>query len=191
MPFSSILETPRLTLGPARPGDADQLFINYCGDPACGTFLQRKPHARAAQTAAMLEKWSNAANAQQAATGAPFAGVIRERVADEAVGVFVVIPDAHKVEIHYGIAKRLWGRGLLTEAADAAVSFLRGMAGVERIWTVCDVDNDASRRVLEKLGFQREGLLRKWLKLPAYGNAARDCWVFSSVATDEAASKPC
>jgi len=175
MPFLTPLDSPRLTLRPTRDGDAEKLYTNYCGDPACCTFLQRQPHVDAAQTANMLAKWSDAAHVTP---DKGYAWVICERSNDEAVGLFVVIPDGHKVEIHYGIAQRLWGKGLVAEAASAAVSFLRSLPEVERIWTVCDVDNHGSRRVLEKIGFQQEGLLRKWLKLPAYGNAARDCWIF-------------
>jgi ribosomal-protein-alanine N-acetyltransferase len=177
--FLTSLDTPRLTLRPNRDGDAEQLYTNYCGDPACCTFLQRQLHADAIQTANMLAKWSDAAHVT---SDKGYAWVICERSIDEPVGLFVVIPDGHKVEIHYGIAQRLWGQGLMAEAAGAAVAFLRDVPGIERIWTVCDVDNHGSRRVLEKIGLRQEGLLRKWLKLPAYSYAARDCWVFGWVS---------
>lgn len=159
-----------------RAGDAATLFANYCGDPACSEFLQRGPHADPAQTGAMLERWCSE---NPTAPGGSFAWVIALRATNEPVGLFVVIADGHKVEIHYGIARRLWGQGLVAEAAQAALTGLWQRPGVERIWTVCDLDNPGSRRVLEKLGFQQEGILRKWLRLPAYGDAARDCLVFA------------
>lgn len=42
-----------------------------------------------------------------------------------------------------------------------------------------DVDNVGSIRVMEKAGFQREGLLRRWLVHPNTGNTPRDCIILS------------
>lgn len=33
-------------------------------------------------------------------------------------------------------------------------------------------------RVLESNGFKKEDLLRNWLVLPAFGNTARDCYIY-------------
>jgi ribosomal-protein-alanine N-acetyltransferase len=100
---------------------------------------------------------------------------------NQAIGVFVVIDDHHKLEIHYGVARRYWGMGIMTEAAQTALAALWQRAHVSRIWTVCDTQNHGSRRVLEKLGFTCEGRLRNWLALPAFGGAARDCWMYAAV----------
>jgi len=180
MTASIDLLTERLRLRAARPGDAAPLFANYCGDPACCQFLQRKPHADVRQTDAMLARWSDPAEID---LDGSWMWVIALRESDEPVGVFVVIRDGHKAEIHYGIAKTLWGQGLVAEAGQAAMTMLQQRPGLERIWTVCDVDNHGSRRILEKLGFQQEGILHKWLKLPAYDNAARDCLVFAALGS--------
>jgi ribosomal-protein-alanine N-acetyltransferase len=171
------LLTRRLRLRRAQPGDAPVLFKNYTGVENCSRFLQRHAHADVARTEAMLGNWCDAAWDQ---ASAPFSWVIATRDEDEPIGVFVVIPEAHKTEIHYGIGERFWGRGLAVEAGRAAVSALWRSAATQRIWTVCDLENTGSRRVLEKLGFQCEGTLRKWLMLPAFGDLARDCHVFSS-----------
>jgi ribosomal-protein-alanine N-acetyltransferase len=173
------LLTKRLRLRRARKGDAPVLFENYTGAENCSRFLQRHAHADVARTEAMLGKWSDTAWDQ---AGAPFSWVIATRDEDEPIGVFVVIPEGHKTEIHYGIGERFWGRGLIFEAAQAAVSALWRSPSTQRIWTVCDSENSGSRRVLEKLGFHCEGTLRKWLVLPAFGDVARDCYVFSNTS---------
>jgi RimJ/RimL family protein N-acetyltransferase len=49
------------------------------------------------------------------------------------------------------------------------------------VWAVTDVDNHASARVLEKIGMQREGLLRRWLVHPSLSPEPRDCWCFARV----------
>jgi ribosomal-protein-alanine N-acetyltransferase len=172
------LLTGRLHLRRARKGDAAALFENYTGSQTCSRFLQRGAHPDAAHTQAMLKKWCGAAWDQD--DDAPFAWVISTRAAAEAIGIFLVIPHAHKTEIHYGIGERFWGQGLVAEAGLAALSALWRNPATQRIWTVCDLENVGSRRVLEKLGLQCEGTLEKWLVLPAFGDEARDCLVFST-----------
>lgn len=63
----------------------------------------------------------------------------------------------------YGIGRAWWGRGLATEAARAAVDYAFRALGVDKVWARADPRNVASVKVLEKLGMQREGLLRKHL----------------------------
>jgi len=51
------------------------------------------------------------------------------------------------------LARAYWGRGLATEAGRAFVNFGFNELGLSRIVTAVEVGNDASVRVLEKLGF--------------------------------------
>jgi RimJ/RimL family protein N-acetyltransferase len=64
-------------------------------------------------------------------------------------------------EIGYGVARRLWGQGLATEAARLVIglSFER-FSELIRVRAKADARNIASIRVMEKLGMRREGLLR-------------------------------
>jgi RimJ/RimL family protein N-acetyltransferase len=68
--------------------------------------------------------------------------------------------------IGYVINPRCWGRGYATEAAREMLRFGFGELELHRIEATCDVLNAASARVLEKIGMQREGLLREhmWLR---------------------------
>lgn len=180
MPNRVELVTERLWLRRAKPGDAAVLFTNYTGDHNCSRFLQRRADPDVAKTQTTLDKWCDAYWDMD--DHAPFAWVISTRADDEAIGIFLVIPDKHKTEIHYGISERFWGQGLVAEAGRAALSALWRRPGTQRIWTVCDFENIGSRRVLEKLGMQCEGTLKKWLVLPAFGDEARDCHVFATTA---------
>ena len=45
----------------------------------------------------------------------------------------------------------------------------------------CDVENKASARVLEKVGMQREGTLRRYIVHPNISPEPRDCFVYSKV----------
>ena len=65
----------------------------------------------------------------------------------------------------------------LTEVAVWALS----QPSVFRISAVCDVENIGSARVLEKSGFVREGLLRRWLLHPNINDEPRDCYSYARV----------
>jgi RimJ/RimL family protein N-acetyltransferase len=64
-------------------------------------------------------------------------------------------------DIGYVLAREAWGDGHATEAAQALVRFGFERLGLHRIWATCDVDNQPSARVLEKLGMRREARLRQ------------------------------
>ena len=61
-----------------------------------------------------------------------------------------------EVEVGYSFIRRFWNRGLATEAARAWLEHGFTVYGLDRIVAVTDVDNAASRRVLEKLGMKYE-----------------------------------
>ncbi|MGI9665592.1 MAG: GNAT family N-acetyltransferase [Acidimicrobiia bacterium] len=71
--------------------------------------------------------------------------------------------DAHNslAEIGYDLARDHWGQGLMTEALEAIVEFGFEAMNLNRIEADVTVGNDASIAVLEKLGFNREGLFRQ------------------------------
>src|SRR5262249_11268896 len=64
------------------------------------------------------------------------------------------------MEMGYSIAEPYWGRGLVVEAAQAVMRHVFTEYAVERLQSRGFVGNDASERVLQKLGFTREGGLR-------------------------------
>ncbi len=62
------------------------------------------------------------------------------------------------VELGYWIARSAWGRGFATEAAEALIDIARAL-GLDRLEGSHFLDNPASGRVLEKLGFQATGMV--------------------------------
>ncbi len=65
-----------------------------------------------------------------------------------------------EVELGYWIASRCWNRGLATEAGHAALAVARDALRLRTIVSGHFVDNPASGRVLEKLGFSATGETR-------------------------------
>jgi RimJ/RimL family protein N-acetyltransferase len=70
--------------------------------------------------------------------------------------------DHHVGELGYSLSPPLWGQGLMTEAARAVVdcAFVT-YAVLHRIRASADPRNTGSLRVMEKLGMQREAVLRQ------------------------------
>ncbi|WP_211767263.1 GNAT family N-acetyltransferase [Kutzneria sp. CA-103260] len=58
------------------------------------------------------------------------------------------------VEIGWRLGRSHWGQGLATEAAKAAVRFGFEERGLERIVSITQVGNDASERIITKLGMR-------------------------------------
>lgn len=65
----------------------------------------------------------------------------------------------------YWIAQRHAGRGHATAACRAMVGYAFGTLGLHRVEAACVPTNLASRRVLEKSGFRKEGEARAYLKI--------------------------
>jgi ribosomal-protein-alanine N-acetyltransferase len=63
-------------------------------------------------------------------------------------------PVAGEASISYYLAREYWGQGFATEAGAFFVKRGFGVLGLSRIVTTIDARHEASRRVLEKLGFQ-------------------------------------
>jgi len=62
------------------------------------------------------------------------------------------------VELGYWIARAAWGRGFATEAGEALIAIARALR-LQRLEGSHFLDNPASGRVLEKLGFHSTGLI--------------------------------
>ena len=72
-------------------------------------------------------------------------------------------------ELGYWIGQPFWGHGYATEASRALIRYAFAELGLNKIGAHYLGSNPASGRVMEKLGMQREGLLRqqivKWNRL--------------------------
>ncbi len=67
-------------------------------------------------------------------------------------------PDENRcLEMGYRIVAQARGVGYATEAARALIAFVRELDGVEWVTAECDPDNEASLRVLSRVGFRETG----------------------------------
>ncbi|MGH2653294.1 MAG: GNAT family N-acetyltransferase [Actinomycetota bacterium] len=98
-----------------------------------------------------------------------------------ALGIEVPVPVRRLGEIGYWVASARAGRGYATEAGSAVVAFGFDALGLYRLELRAGVENPASQRVAEKLGFRREGTLRRGCPL---ADGAYDGYLYGLLATD-------
>ena len=114
-----------------------------------------------------------------ALSGGSHTYLLRSRDDGRLHGVFEVRqPALHWLGYGYLPARPAWGRGLMVEALTAVVAWGLSQPGVWRVGDVCDVDNLASARVMEKAGLAREALLRRWSVHPNVSDEPRDCFSY-------------
>jgi RimJ/RimL family protein N-acetyltransferase len=70
-------------------------------------------------------------------------------------------PDYRSATMGYCLDEAAWSQGFATEAAGALLQWAFDTLDLNRVQAETDTRNTASSRVLEKLGFIREGTLRE------------------------------
>ena len=88
-----------------------------------------------------------------------------------------------RAHVSYAVGADYWGQGIVTIALKVAISLVfKEFPDLVRLEALVEVENRASQRVLEKVGFLKEGLLRK------YGfckGEIRDMFIYSFLSTDK------
>ncbi|HUC10118.1 MAG TPA: GNAT family N-acetyltransferase [Stellaceae bacterium] len=163
-------DTDRLILRPIASGDAPAIFTGYAQDPEVVRYLTWRPHQQLAETEAYVSRCL----AAPAARSRTYALV--DRAEGRLLGAFDLRrPEPHRIDCGYVLARSFWRRGLMTEALAAAARWAMAEPDIWRLGAVCDTENLASARVMEKAGLAREGVLRRWLVHPNLGPEPRDC----------------
>ncbi|GLT95233.1 hypothetical protein SLE2022_129270 [Rubroshorea leprosula] len=111
-------------------------------------------------------------------------------IRDLPIGSIYVMPgvgkDQRRGEIGYALNAKYWGKGIATEAVKMAVSCaFKELKCLSRVEGLVFAENKASQRVLEKAGFVKEGLLRKYFCVKGKNI---DIIVYSIIDDDDNAS---
>ena len=92
------------------------------------------------------------------------------------VGGIIHFPVGELLEIGYALMPSERGKGYCSEAVDVMVDYLFLSKDIVRIQAHTDVRNVASQKLLEKVGFKKEGTVRKSIFIRGEW---RDCYLFS------------
>lgn len=153
-----VLETARLRLRPYRAGDVEAIFALY-SDPRVMRYWSFPPWQERAQAQAYLQRALAGMDA-----GEIFPWAIAERRSDRLIGALTLFSlhlEQRRAEIGYSLAPEYQGRGLAAEALRCGLDHAFNSLGLVRVEADIDPRNESSWRLLERIGFQREGLLRK------------------------------
>jgi ribosomal-protein-alanine N-acetyltransferase len=154
-----VLTTPRLVLRQPVPGDAPALLALYREEAVNRFQLQDGPRTHDAARA-LVTRWRKRFALR---AGIRWAVTTREGGALLGTCAFTQIVAAlDRGHLTYELTERAWGRGLGTEIVGAMVAFGHGEAALHRLEALVLPGNDASERVLQKSGFEAEGLLRAY-----------------------------
>ena len=152
------LHTARLLLRPFTPADAEAIF-ELQSNPRVLRYWDAPPwkeRARAQRFIAVCGQM------EQEGSGARLA---IERAADgRFIGWCALMqwnPDHRSATLGYCLDEASWGKGIATEATRALLQWAFATLNLNRVHAQTDTRNAASGRVLEKLGFVREGVLRE------------------------------
>lgn len=150
------LETARLLLRPFQDSDLES-FLAYRNDPDVARYQSWESplsHERGlALIGAMKEVQPDDPNAwnqiaiELKATSALIGDCVFHRLAE----------DPRQAEIGYSLARHYQGQGYASEAILRLLAYLFEDLRLHRVRAICDVDNRASIRLLERLGLRREG----------------------------------
>jgi ribosomal-protein-alanine N-acetyltransferase len=178
------LETQKLILRKIVPEDAKDLF-DFLSDVTVNQYTTHNPFENIVQVQRLINGMQQGFDAKQkillgiAAKGAKkIIGYCGFHAFDE----YNLIGD-----ISFCLAKEHWGQGIMTEAIQTMVQFGFEKIELNRIEAKAMFQNTSSFRVLEKAGFQKEGLIRQGL---LKNHAFYDLYLYSILKSDYPAQSP-
>jgi ribosomal-protein-alanine N-acetyltransferase len=84
----------------------------------------------------------------------------------------------------YVLSPEYWNRGYVTEAVTGIIDFIFKKLEPNRVEAVCDINNTASARVMEKSGMKYEGVLRQ--RIATVKGTVHDVKIYAITAGDMA-----
>lgn len=164
MILRQMIHTRRLIVRPFRSEDGEDLY-DYLSDPVVYVYEPGEPLSRV-QAATMAADLS----------ASPDFWAVELAVEQRVIGqiYFSQVEPRHLLtwELGYILSPRYQRQGYATEAASALLRHGFDTAPIHRITAQCNPQNEASWRLLEKLGFRREGYLiqNNFFRRDAAGN---------------------
>ena len=160
------LETKNLLLRRMYSADASALF-KVLADDEVTEFYDDDAFTDISQASDQIEAWEN---------GFKNKGCIRWGITRKDEGYIIGSCGYYgfhtwyrRASIGYELARNYWRQGIMTEALSAIIDYGFGEMELNRLEAVVMPENTASIKMLEKLGFRKEGLLEEYEKWGSKG----------------------
>jgi RimJ/RimL family protein N-acetyltransferase len=153
--FSMIFETERLKLRPFQKSDLDS-FVAYRSDPEVARYQGWDAPYPVEKAVAFIEEMIQSSPGTDG-NWYQFAVELKKTGAMIGDCAFHTLPqDNRQAEIGFSFARSHQGQGYATEAVQRLLEYLFADLGLHRVQAICDVENIASARLLERVGMRRE-----------------------------------
>jgi len=152
------LTTNRLLLRQIQPNDAEALFPIF-SDAEAMQFYGHYPHQSLDDTHELITQIQARYTQRKAIRWG-----ITLHSEDKLIGScgFHHFDESfHRAETGYELHRIFWGKGIMTEAMSAILTYGFTQLGLHRIEAIIDIANEPSKALLLKLGFTYEGNLRQ------------------------------
>lgn len=174
-------QQPSVSIRPVRPSDA-ALLDRWRLEPSV---REHQPLSEASAAELLADLHRQRSDDLYASRGQKYQWLVLSDLQPAGWITLVVINWAHGLaEIGYALSTEFQRRGLMTEALGLLLSDLFDHTTLRRIEARCATGNRASQRVLERVGFEREGLLRGYFLLRG---ESVDNYLYAVLASDWAA----
>jgi len=182
------LHGPTLTLRYAGTEDAPALF-ELGSDREVTRFFSWGPYVRLEEPVAYIV---GLADRRERGEQLDLLIVHREDGPIGVVGLVELAQRDRRAVIGTWLGRRWWGSGANREVKALMARLAFAHLGLERLGAYADVENGRSQAALQRLGFQREGLLRRWHR---HGDVSHDVYVYGLLREEwegsELAAVPC
>jgi ribosomal-protein-alanine N-acetyltransferase len=175
------LHGPSLTLRYPTPDDAPTLFT-LGSDREVTRFFSWGPYVRIEEPVAYIV---GLADRRERAEQLDLLIVHRVDGPIGVVGLAEFSRRDRRAVIGTWLGRHWWGSGANREVKALMARLAFAHLGLDRLGAYADVENGRSQRALERLGFAREGLLRRWHR---HGDGAHDVYVYGLLREEWAAS---
>jgi len=178
LPAFPRLQGKRVRLRAPTPEDADAVFALF-SDPEVMRYWSRPPMTARAEAEGLIAEILDGFSQRTILNW-----MVTSRQDDALIGtcaLFRVDARHRRAEIGYSLRRDHWGRGFAVEAVSLLLDWSFRTLGLHRIEADIDPRNDGSRKLLERLGFASEGLLRERYFV---GDEISDTELFGLLASD-------
>lgn len=156
------------------PWEGSAIFA-LTGDSVAMKYMGFRTHKTIEEACALVAKYQNSPTRWQAVC-----------LAAEPHDIFGVIGfevQGHQAAITIMFRRDWKARGAGREVSTPFVRWIFTHPQIWRVWAYCHVDNIAVQRVLERMGAEREGRLRRFAYFPNISDKPQDAYVYGIVRT--------